>query len=1200
MEKNPDIQPEMKKENLPSDYLDRYQKAVAALHAENENSGKIYTPSDILDAYASGAESEEQIKEYIKNGEIELNRQAADITLGRVQKYEDLNADNEEDGEKKFLEITRKLWKEFAVHGRVEIDPKTGEKKIAKYTDLDGKCSLYLMRLAGIKTSDLEYLEPGKSASGRINLDTGKKSGFSVEEEGKTAFLDHHTGKDDRETSATRVVYATLVKTGLLEKEESLDKLVEFVTQMDNNNYPESKKYFRDSWQMMLGLSNFVQPEKLAQFFRESKTPTDILSPEELKKYGLIYKIKGQEINRSAEIKEKIEKSWAGLSEMEKEGWIFDSDRYGKIAVDAKNRVPSGATAAEAYGCDTYIIYDQEKQSFFISTTREITDEFSQGEKIRQSMWIKPVSDKTPLSVSLEEILAKMTDGKFKMPQSWQEKIAKNEQEKKEKPSGLTEGAREIKDFLDKETKRVEQALANETDPGKRQKLENEKAILELRQRRFDQLLEREKQGYGSKKEKDQAKKSLESLGKEIDDETIKRYLDWKKENEKGIEAEIKNEVSPEALAKDLDAIRKIYLEAKRISGNWRRKGEIKVKIKGKEEIFRNKEIKTALPLIGEEYNRLRSEYIRGKVSQEIAEYKGENVKAEIVNKLCDAYLQEERKNEALIEKRDKTLGTRFKEWYRRHPYARMAVGYGLGIGAFASLATGQFYLTPWLIGARAGLAGISATMGTEAAITKYSKKLGERGIAGKKTLEEINKLSPEQAAARIHTEIAHLTALQERKGKKLEQAGPRETIITALREMEREIMRKKVEEVMQEGDHSKEALLALALNGKLDAEAREKDKLIETFGDQEREKSIKRWKYSAIAGVAVAGLSAGLGLYRWQKATKLAGKVPGIKTAIGKILGKAENTDFKTIVRPGDSVWKIAKRGLAEKYGAGFTNLDEARQTYIIDAVKDRVAANPSSFGLQDVDILKPGQSLDLGKIFGNQEGMENFFKNAKNLSRAQIQNILKNNETLANFHKTHPGISLDSEKVDQILNAKKGISAPDTAIAQENILKNKPTATIPETEIAKPTTPATETPDTAPTPDETLPEEPAAKTEIPETSNPGPEINANLPVSLQEKMQTMLEKINAGWDIDLDIAKLDKDDLGPFLKALKANPEIVKIHADHIKNLSAFSPEDNENLQKAMKALADKITNNTATPSDKLSQKLLEKMAMIGLGQE
>ncbi|MDP2918046.1 MAG: hypothetical protein Q8N68_00940, partial [bacterium] len=194
MEKNPDSKPEITEKDLPPDYITKYQAALAALHKENENLGKIYTSADIVQAYASGAESEEKIKEHIKNAEIELNRQAADITLSRVQNYQDyqeLNAPTEKEGEKKFLKTTRELWKEFAVHGRVEEDKKTGEQKVLKYTDLDGKCSLYLMRLAGMSTRDLEYLEPGDSATGRINLDTGGKSGFSVEKEGETAFLDH-------------------------------------------------------------------------------------------------------------------------------------------------------------------------------------------------------------------------------------------------------------------------------------------------------------------------------------------------------------------------------------------------------------------------------------------------------------------------------------------------------------------------------------------------------------------------------------------------------------------------------------------------------------------------------------------------------------------------------------------------------------------------------------------------------------------------------------------------------------------------------------------------------------------------------------------------------------------------------------------------------------------------------------------------
>jgi hypothetical protein len=335
----------------------------------------------------------------------EISREAAKITINKVKKFEELNAPNKEEGEKKFLEKTRELWREFAVHGRLDVDKKTGQKTILNFSDLDGKTTLGLLKLAGLDTKDVKYVAPGDYISGRINLDTGNRHGLVLEGEG-TVFFDHHGKESESNLSATAVTYEILTSLGLLEKKEYLDKMVQFVTQVDNRVYPDEEKYFKEGYRTVLGLQRFMQFKHLLDYFKAGRVPTDPLSDEDLSKMGLILK--------SNEQKKAIEESWKALQEMEKNGLIVDSEKYGEIAIDNGKKVIAGFDAIKAFGCGAYIIWSPKDDSFFVSSTTKLSDEFSQGRKVRESMWIKPRQDKIPLTIKLGDILNKMTDGKLK------------------------------------------------------------------------------------------------------------------------------------------------------------------------------------------------------------------------------------------------------------------------------------------------------------------------------------------------------------------------------------------------------------------------------------------------------------------------------------------------------------------------------------------------------------------------------------------------------------------------------------------------------------------------------------------------------------------------------------------------------------------------------------------------------------------
>ncbi len=340
-----------------------------------------------------------------QEAETETPRKAAEITLARVHDYKELWAETEQEGDKKFVEKTRELWKEFAVHGVMGMDKRTKEKTILNFTDLDGKCSIALLKMAGINTNDIKYVAPSSSIEGRINLDTGDKQGLVVEDGGKTAFLDHHADESGDLSSATKITYEVLTSLGLLKKEKYLDNMVEFITQVDNSSFPNKAEHFVDSAKTILGLQRFIDPKHLLDFFKAGKSPVEILTDNDLRAMALTI--------RSKEQQGIVDASDVRLREMRRDGQVVNSDRYGEIVVDIGKTIPAGFDAVTASGCGAYIIWNPRENNFFISTAEPLTDKFSQGRKVREKMWIKPLHDKTPLTTKLTEILNKMTDGKL-------------------------------------------------------------------------------------------------------------------------------------------------------------------------------------------------------------------------------------------------------------------------------------------------------------------------------------------------------------------------------------------------------------------------------------------------------------------------------------------------------------------------------------------------------------------------------------------------------------------------------------------------------------------------------------------------------------------------------------------------------------------------------------------------------------------
>jgi hypothetical protein len=301
------------------------------------------------------------------------------------------------------LELSRKSWKKFAVSGI--YDDKKDE--VRKSTDVDGRSALGLFKLAGFDTSETAYLMPNQPEKGRVHVDMGSKEGFIVNDDGKTAYFDHHSHSSKRGSSATEKVYETLTALGALNRTPELESLVKFVNAEDNRSYAKEQEYFRDSYRNLLGLSRFMSFGHLYDYFKSGRDADTILTKAEISKLGLE--------KQSNMLKANISQSFEKLKELEKNGFIVNSPRYGKIVVDVDRKVSEAFRAAKAYGAGGYLIWSPYKNSMFFSTVdTPIEGHLPQGRLIRETMWIKPRGDKQPLTMNLQEVLNILTQGKLK------------------------------------------------------------------------------------------------------------------------------------------------------------------------------------------------------------------------------------------------------------------------------------------------------------------------------------------------------------------------------------------------------------------------------------------------------------------------------------------------------------------------------------------------------------------------------------------------------------------------------------------------------------------------------------------------------------------------------------------------------------------------------------------------------------------
>jgi hypothetical protein len=286
---------------------------------------------------------------------------------------------------------------------------------------------------------------------------------------------------------------------------ENLEKLVQFINRIDNFDYPNGKEYFenyfQNSWDTIVGISRMLGPQNFLDFFADGRSIDDVsrsisemrLLKKDMRRYGILQlrdvkdtekvdeilknqqidpeKIKkGEELTKEQMVglskagfhydktrkvireyvdvrkmqEERVKESRAVLQEMEKDGLIIESDRFGKIAVDIGGRVETGSEAARAFGCEAFVLWNPEYNRFGVNTLggKELIDsdgnllanKYNQGVEVRKTMWIKSLAEKDePLNIKLEDILGELTDGKFAPTGKLKEYIDKNKNDTSKK-----------------------------------------------------------------------------------------------------------------------------------------------------------------------------------------------------------------------------------------------------------------------------------------------------------------------------------------------------------------------------------------------------------------------------------------------------------------------------------------------------------------------------------------------------------------------------------------------------------------------------------------------------------------------------------------------------------------------------------------------------------------------------------------------
>jgi len=129
-------------------------------------------------------------------------------------------------------------------------------------------------------------------------------------------------------------------------------------------------------------------------------------------------------------------------------------------------------------------------------------------------------------------------------------------------------------------------------------------------------------------------------------------------------------------------------------------------------------------------------------------------------------------------------------------------------------------------------------------------------------------------------------------------------------------------------------------------------------------------------------------------------------------------NLDFEREVKKGDNIWNLAQEEIkASLTDSKWEELGEAKQTYLIDALKDEIVENHLNYGIsEDPDNLMIGTKIKFGKILeDNQLLLGNVLQKAQELNEEETANIIDNNQALQKA--VNSGLQINSDNVDILI---------------------------------------------------------------------------------------------------------------------------------------------------------------------------------------
>lgn len=351
------------------------------------------------------------------------------------------------DFENIWREVMKDVSRDLAVHGMYN------NGAWITMTDTDGYGAKFMMEAAGLRSKETKWHFVAKGnvygvieGVSTINADTsrvesseGKKSIEGswlekIEVDGKVAYvlmLDHHANRSTVGTSATRAAYEGFIAMGLIDRNNDFDKLVDFVTKVDNGQEFEfplgisKREFFKQHFaETIWGAHSKMgasRSEYILKHFRSGGTAMDILSHQQMKDMRLIFTIKEKtktvdgkkeivspktRIDYHKELQNEVDIAMKRLEELETEGKIADIPGYGKILVDEGGLMGQfGSEAAKACGYDGCLIWNKKTNSFKLTTSKKLDVVFDIGMKVRDHMWMLPESQKQELTYDLDSFL---------------------------------------------------------------------------------------------------------------------------------------------------------------------------------------------------------------------------------------------------------------------------------------------------------------------------------------------------------------------------------------------------------------------------------------------------------------------------------------------------------------------------------------------------------------------------------------------------------------------------------------------------------------------------------------------------------------------------------------------------------------------------------------------------------------------------